>query len=133
MPAWLALLKTGCWEILARHSPRSDRCVRRAMVAPRPMRLSIFSCALCLGIACAARQPARPPVLPPGDDLEHAEAPPPPVIEDAGTSVMPKATDRELAKAWEPPPPPPPKDKPAEPAPEDEESIERNLSAQAEA
>ncbi len=91
------------------------------------MRLPLFSFALCLATSCAERQ-----ALPPGDDLEHAEVQVKPV-EDAGASVMPQASDKELAKAWEPPSPPPPKEQPADAPPEDEESAERQLTAQAEA
>ncbi|MBS1152315.1 MAG: hypothetical protein H6Q89_4013 [Myxococcaceae bacterium] len=75
--------------------------------------------------ACAERQQ-----LPPGTDLESAEVAP--HEEDAGTSDMPNASDKELATAWEPQKPPPPAPRPAE-APADEQTVERTLSAQAEA
>ncbi len=45
---------------------------------------------------------------------------------------MPRASDKDLATAWEPEKPPPPAPKPAD-APPDEEAVERTLSAQAEA
>lgn len=83
--------------------------------------------ALVLLAACAERQQ-----LPPGTDLETAE-PAHAVVEDAGTSDMPAASDKELATAWEPAKPPPPAAKPADALPADEETVERQLSAQAEA
>ena len=98
------------------------------------MRCLVALVAACGLFACAERQQ-----LPPGTELEQAEAPPP--VEDAGQSEMPQASDKELATAWEPPPkPPPPALKPGEPAPSsrlgagpDEEQVERTLNAQAEA
>ena len=89
-----------------------------------PMCRPAILCLLCMSLACAERQQ-----LPPGTELESAEVAP---IEDAGTSDMPKASDKELATAWEPPKPaaPPPKQPDAPP---DEVAVERTLSAQAEA
>ncbi len=89
------------------------------------MRCLIVATAVCLLSACAERQH-----LPPGTDLEVAE--PLGSGEDAGTSDMPKASDKELATAWEPPKPAPPAPKQGE-LPPDEEAVERTLSAQAEA
>src|SRR4051812_27142691 len=93
------------------------------------MRRTAILSLLWLWCACAERQP-----LPPGDELEKPEPAPVAVVVDAGTSEMPARTDGELAKAWEPPPSPgvakptaPP------PSPDDEEAVERTLSAQAEA
>lgn len=89
-----------------------------------PMRRLRFLSLALLALACAQRQP-----LPPGTELESAEVAP---IVDAGTSSMPKVSDKELATAWEPPKPAAPAARPAEAAP-DEETVERTLSAQAEA
>jgi hypothetical protein len=86
----------------------------------RPFLLSV----LLVSTACAERQQ-----LPPGTELEHAEVASD--EEDAGVSAMPKASDKELATAWEPEKPPPPP-KPVEALP-DEQGAERTLSAQAEA
>ncbi len=74
-----------------------------------------------LSIGCAERQQ-----LPPGTDLEIPEDPP---TVDAGRSDMPKASDKELATAWEPPKPP----VALVDAPPDEATVERTLSAQGEA
>ncbi len=79
-----------------------------------------------LPLACAEHQR-----LPPGTDLEVAEADHAP--EDAGVSDMPKASDKELASAWEPEKPPPPAARPADAPAPDEQAVERSLSAQAEA
>jgi hypothetical protein len=114
-------------------TPPSEKWVLCGKMRPRPMRSKLLLTPLWLLLACAERQN-----LPPGDELEHPEAAARPAEEvDAGTSVMPKASDRELAKAWEPPPPVV-KEKPTEAAAataaaEEEETSERTLSAQAEA
>ena len=89
------------------------------------MRRPAFLSLCVVWIACAERQQ-----LPPGNELESAEAVH--ADEDAGTSAMPRAQDKELATAWEPEKPPPPAAKPAE-APPDEDAVERTISAQAEA
>jgi hypothetical protein len=91
------------------------------------MRRKVFAASLLMWLGCAERQP-----LPPGIELEHPETPPQDMV-DAGVSVMPKASDGELARAWEAPAPAPVAKKTGEALADDEESIERTLSAQAEA
>ena len=83
--------------------------------------IRISSSGLFLLAACASTQS-----LPPGDELEHPVAP---VAEEAAPpSQMPKASDAELASAWEParPRPPPPGEKGAE-LEENEESAARGV------
>src|SRR5690242_9168743 len=79
---------------------------------------------------------AEPQRLPPGTELEeHAEPAPAAAPADAGPSEMPVASDKELATAWEPqkPKPPPPTQADKDALPPDEETVQRQLSAQAEA
>lgn len=94
--------------------------------APRMRPLLLVTLALA---ACAERQH-----LPPGTELEHAEpAAEPLATADAGASAMPVASDKELATAWEAPKPAPKPAAQPEGLPPDEETTQRQLSAQAEA